>query len=174
MGDSGSMFLGLGLAVLSIMGGAKLALALMVLGIPILDLAVVAFNRIRRGQSPLHYDTTHLHYRMKATGLSVKQICLLFYGLTIMFGLLALRLDRIFKFIGLGLVGLTMLGLILWVEQRLRQRGLPIRPEGPPPELTPGGGEKMSTDNMACNGQSDAPDVGNKVHATVTPPLTGS
>jgi len=90
------------------------------------------------------------------------------------FGLLALRLDRIFKFIGLGLVGLTMLGLILWVEQRLRQRGLPIRPEGPPPELTPGGGEKMSTDNMACNGQSDAPDVGNKVHATVTPPLTGS
>ena len=105
MGDSGSMFLGLGLAVLSIMGGAKLALALMVLGIPILDLAVVAINRIRRGQSPLHYDTTHLHYRMKATGLSVKQICLLFYGLTIMFGLLALRLDRIFKFIGLGLVG---------------------------------------------------------------------
>src|SRR6266566_8390165 len=174
MGDSGAMFLGLGLAVLSIMGGAKLALALMVMGLPILDLAVVAFNRIRRGQSPLHYDTTHLHYRMKATGLSVKQICLLFYGLTIMFGLLALRLDRIFKFIGLGLVGLTMLGLILWVEQRLRQRGLPIRPEGPPPELTPGGGEKMSTDNMACNGQSDAPDVGNKVHATVTPPLTGS
>jgi len=164
----------LGLAVLSIMGGAKLALALMVLGIPILDLAVVAINRIRRGQSPLHYDTTHLHYRMKATGLSVKQICLLFYGLTIMFGLLALRLDRIFKFIGLGLVGLTMLGLILWVDQRLRQRGLPIRPGGPPPELTPGGGEKMSTEDMACNGQPDAPDPGNKVHATVTPPLTGS
>ena len=36
MGDSGAMFLGLGLAVLSIMGGAKLALALMVLGVPIL------------------------------------------------------------------------------------------------------------------------------------------
>ena len=174
MGDSGSMFLGLGLAVLSIMGGAKLALALMVLGIPILDLAVVAINRIRRGQSPLHYDTTHLHYRMKANGLSVKQICLLFYGLTIMFGLLALRLDRIFKFIGLGLVGLTMLGLILWVDQRLRQRGLPIRPGGPPPELTPGGGETMSPEDMACNGQPNAPDPGSKVHATVTPPLTGS
>jgi len=67
-----------------------------------------------------------------------------------------------------------MLGLILWVDQRLRQRGLPIRPGGPPPELTPGGGEKMSTEDMACNGQPDAPDPGNKVHATVTPPLTGS
>src|SRR5207302_610969 len=109
MGDSGSMFLGLGLAVLSIMGGAKLALASMVLGIPIL-----------------------------------------------------------------GLVGLTMLGLILWVDQRLRQRGLPIRPGGPPPELTPGGGETMSPDDMACDGRSDAPDPGSKVHATVTPPLTGS
>ena len=173
MGDSGSMFLGLGLAVLSIMGGAKLALALMVLGIPILDLAVVAINRIRRGQSPLHYDTTHLHYRMKATGLSVKQICLLFYGLTIMFGLLALRLARIFKFIGLGLVGLTMLGLILWVDHRLRQRGLPIKPGGPPPGFTPGDNEKTPTDNIACNDRSDAPDTGDKVHATVTPPLLG-
>ena len=55
MGDSGSMFLGLELAVLSIMGGAKLALALLVLGLPILDLAVVAINRMRRGQSPGHY-----------------------------------------------------------------------------------------------------------------------
>src|SRR5207302_3230864 len=129
MGDSGSMFLGLGLAVLSIMGGAKLALALMVLGIPILDLAVVAFNRIRRGQSPLHYDTTHLHYRMKATGLSVKQICLLFYGLTIMFGVLALGLaPRIYKFICLGLVSMTMLGLLPWVDYRLRQRAFSIQP----------------------------------------------
>ncbi|TMB92707.1 MAG: undecaprenyl/decaprenyl-phosphate alpha-N-acetylglucosaminyl 1-phosphate transferase, partial [Chloroflexi bacterium] len=70
MGDTGSMFLGLSLAVLSIMGGAKLALAFMVLGVPILDVAVVMINRIRRGQSPLHYDKTHLHYRLMATGLS--------------------------------------------------------------------------------------------------------
>jgi len=86
MGDTGSMFLGLALAVLSIMGGAKLALALMVLGLPILDVAVVIMNRIRRRQSPLHYDKTHLHYRLMATGLSVKQICYLFYGVAIIFG----------------------------------------------------------------------------------------
>lgn len=133
MGDSGAMFLGLGLAVLSIMGGAKLALALMVLGIPILDVAVVAINRVRRGQSALHYDNTHMHYRLLATGLSVRQICFLFYGLTIMFGLLALRLSHVYKFIGLALVALTMFFLILWVDRRLRQRGLPIHPD-PEPE----------------------------------------
>src|SRR5260370_5929355 len=90
MGDSGSMFIGLGLAVLSIMGGAKIALAIIVLGVPILDVAVVMINRIRRGQSPLHYDKTHLHYRLMATGLNARQICYVFYGLTFLFGLLAL------------------------------------------------------------------------------------
>src|SRR5579863_81578 len=133
MGDSGAMFLGLGLAVLSTMGGAKLALALMVLGLPILDLAVVAVNRKRRGQSPGHYDLTHLHYRLLATGLSVKRICLLFYVLTIMFGVLALRLNRVYKFEGFVLVGVTMIFLILWVDRRLRLRGVPLRPDSPEP-----------------------------------------
>ncbi len=141
MGDSGSMFLGLGLAVLSVMGGAKLALALMVLGVPIIDVAVVIMNRIRRRQSPLHYDKTHLHHRLMATGLSVKQICYVMYGLALIFGLLAVTLSGIqhyahfFKFIGLGLVVLTMVGLIIWMDYRQRQRGVHINlgdPETPP------------------------------------------
>jgi UDP-GlcNAc:undecaprenyl-phosphate/decaprenyl-phosphate GlcNAc-1-phosphate transferase len=136
MGDTGSMFLGLALAVLSIMGGAKLALALMVLGVPILDVAVVIMNRIRRGQSPVHYDKTHLHHRLMATGLSVKQICYLFYGVAITFGLLALSFSGIhaahfYKLVGIILVILTMFGLIMWVDYRQRLRGVPIKLGGP-------------------------------------------
>ncbi len=136
MGDSGSMFLGFTLAVLSIMGGAKLAMALMVLGVPILDVALVIINRIRRGQSPLHYDKTHLHYRLMAMGLSVKQICYLFYGVAIIFGLLALSFSGIhaahlYKFVGIVLVVLTMFGLIIWVDYRQRLRGVPIELGGP-------------------------------------------
>ena len=153
MGDSGSMFLGLALAVLSIIGGAKLALALMVLGVPILDVAVVMINRVRRGQSPLHYDKTHLHYRMMATGLSVKQICLLFYGLTLMFGLLALNLSRIYKFVGLGLVGLTMLVLIIWIDYRQRQQGTPIKLGGREPE--PNGSNDKTTEKVVIDGGQD-------------------
>lgn len=134
MGDSGSQFLGLGLAALSIMGGAKLAMALMVLGIPILDVAVVMINRIRRGQHPLHYDRTHLHYRLLATGLSVKQICYLFYSLTLIFGALTFFLPgRIYKLLGIGLVVLTMIGLIVWIDYRQRQRGVYIKLGGPDP-----------------------------------------
>lgn len=138
MGDSGSQFLGLGLAVLSIMGGAKVALALMVLGIPILDVAVVIINRVRHKQPPLHYDKSHLHYRLLATGLSVRQICYVFYGLTLTFGVLALSLTRIYKLIGIGLVGVTMAGLVVWIDYRQRQRG--VRIELNTPDLSPTGG----------------------------------
>ena len=136
MGDTGSMFLGLSLAVLSIMGGAKLALAFMVLGVPILDVAVVIINRVRRKQSPFHYDKTHLHYRLMATGLSVKQICYVIYGLSFIYGLLALTLSGIhyahfYKFTGVVLVGLTMIALIIWIDRRQRRGGVPIKLGGP-------------------------------------------
>jgi len=148
MGDSGSQFLGLGLAVLSTMGGAKLGVALMLLGIPILDVAVVAINRIRNGQRPWHYDKTHLHYRLLATGLSVKQICYLFYTVTIFFGLLALLLTRFYKLIGIALVGVTMAALIIWLDHLQRRRGFPIKLGGPdnepPDSLGTAGGERTT------------------------------
>jgi UDP-GlcNAc:undecaprenyl-phosphate/decaprenyl-phosphate GlcNAc-1-phosphate transferase len=138
MGDSGAMFLGLALAVLSIMGGAKLALALMVLGVPILDVAVVIINRVRRHQSAMHYDKTHLHHRLMATGLSVRQICYVLYGFSLLFGLLALSISGLhaahfYKFVGIGLVGVAMAALIIWVDYRQRQRGVRIKLGGPEP-----------------------------------------
>ncbi|GAC1378590.1 MAG: hypothetical protein NVSMB33_03100 [Ktedonobacteraceae bacterium] len=165
MGDTGSMFLGLGLAVLSIMGGAKLALALMVLGVPILDVAVVIINRIRRGQSPLHYDKTHLHHRLMATGLSVKQICYVIYGLSLLFGLLALTLSGIhnahfYKFIGVGLVGVTMAAMIIWMDYRQRQRGVRINLGGPdvppvPSSFVPANSADISDASQEQSGDSD-------------------
>jgi UDP-GlcNAc:undecaprenyl-phosphate GlcNAc-1-phosphate transferase len=134
MGDSGSQFLGLTLATLSIMGGAKIALALMVLGIPILDVAIVMINRIRRGQRPWHYDTTHLHQRLRATGWTVRQICYVIYGLMIFFGIFAVVFKHVLKFVGLGLVVAAMAGLIFWIDYSQRQGGGHIRLGGPDPE----------------------------------------
>ena len=170
MGDSGAMFLGLGLAVLSTMGGAKLALALMVLGLPILDLAVVAVNRKRRGQSAVHFDMTHLHYRLLSTGLSVKKICLLFYSLTLMFGVLALRLARIYKFIGLGLVVLTMIGLALWIDYRLRQRGAPLKP-GSPDNPAPARDEQPATEKVSSESRPNLNMESKEYQAPISSPL---
>lgn len=122
MGDSGSNFLGLGLAVLSIIGGAKVALALMVMGLPIVNIAVVIINRLRHGQRPWHYDSTHLHDRLRIAGLNPKQICYVFYGLTTIFGILALNLFHFYKLIGIALVVFTMATLIIWIDHRQQKR----------------------------------------------------
>src|SRR6266849_3640161 len=160
MGDTGSMFLGLGLAVLSVMGGAKLALALMVLGVPILDVAFVITNRIRRRQSPLHFDKTHLHHRLMAMGLSVKQICYLFYGVAVIFGLLALSFSGIhaahfYKFVGIILVIITMFGLIIWVDYRQRLRGVPIKLGGP--DTSPNGNNEQAPKDSGPESMREEP-----------------
>ena len=86
MGDSGAMFLGLALATLAGVGGAKLATMLLLLGLPILDAARVIVRRVWRGHTPLRADRSHLHYRLLATGLSQRQVVLLFYLITGGFG----------------------------------------------------------------------------------------
>jgi UDP-GlcNAc:undecaprenyl-phosphate/decaprenyl-phosphate GlcNAc-1-phosphate transferase len=90
MGDSGAMFLGLSLAILANVGGAKLATMLLLLGLPILDTARVIVLRLRLGHSPLHFDLTHLHHRLLIGGLSQQRIVLLFYSMTGCFGAIAI------------------------------------------------------------------------------------
>ncbi len=86
MGDSGAMFLGLALATLAGIGGAKLATMLLLLGLPILDAARVIVRRVGRGESPAQGDRSHLQHRLLASGFSARQVVLLFYGVTAAFG----------------------------------------------------------------------------------------
>ncbi len=79
MGDSGSMFLGFALGVISIIGGAKIATALLVLAVPILDVAFVIIFRLMRGHPPMQADRGHLHHRLYDLGMSQPRIALLFY-----------------------------------------------------------------------------------------------
>ena len=131
MGDSGSQFLGIALAVLAIIGGAKFALILMLLGIPILDVALVMIHRIMRGQHPMQRDIlpmqarfTHLHYRLLFGGLSPRQICLVLYGVTCALGILALALPSFYKFVGIFVVEGVMVVLLRWSAYLQKQHRL--------------------------------------------------
>jgi UDP-GlcNAc:undecaprenyl-phosphate GlcNAc-1-phosphate transferase len=90
MGDNGAMFLGLALATLAGIGGAKLAMMLLLLGVPILDAALVIVARLWLGQSPAKGDLRHLHYRLISSGLSTRQVALIFYILTATFGVVTI------------------------------------------------------------------------------------
>src|SRR5258707_6647212 len=135
MGDSGSQFLGIALATLAVIGGAKFALLLLVLGIPILDIAWVMFNRIRRGQHPMQRDIlplqarkTHLHYRLLFGGLTTRQVCLVLYGATALLGACALFLHSTYKFAGIALV-IVIMAFLLWWSTRLQNKRAQLEQE---------------------------------------------
>lgn len=124
MGSSGSFFLGFVVGALGIMAGAKMATVLLVMGIPILDVAWLIFDRFRLGRSPLLGDRGHLHFRLLDLGLSQRQIVLLYYLLCSLFGFLALAISsRLYKFLALLVLGAMTLALLLFVSRK-RNNGL--------------------------------------------------
>ena len=119
MGGS-AYFLGYLLGSLSIIGGAKMATILLVMGLPLLDLAWQAMNRLRLGRNPLFGDRGHLHYRLLDSGrFSERQIVISYYVFAILFGSLTLFLEsRFYKFLALSLmVGLVIVGF--WLVGRM-------------------------------------------------------
>ena len=120
MGSSGSFFLGFALGTLSIISGAKMATVLLVMGIPIIDVAWQILNRLRRGTPGWTGDLGHLHYRLLECGLSQRQIVLLMYLFCATFGALALlissRIYKLYAILGLGAVTLLLLFALSQVD----------------------------------------------------------
>jgi len=127
MGSSGALLLGYGLAVMSIMGGAKVATALLVLGVPIADVAWVIVRRLTSGRSPLKGgDRQHLPQRLHGAGLSQRQIVLFFYLLCAAFGLAAARLNsvqKVYAFVALVIV----MGTIFYILARSGRSGASLK-----------------------------------------------
>jgi UDP-GlcNAc:undecaprenyl-phosphate GlcNAc-1-phosphate transferase len=92
-GTSGVMFLGYTLAVLSILGTAKVAVAMLILAVPIIDAFWIIVRRLAEGRSPFSPDRGHLHHRLLDIGLSHRQTVLLIYGICVVLGLLGLLLS---------------------------------------------------------------------------------
>ena len=81
IGTSGVQFVGYTLAVLSILGTAKVAVALLVLGVPIIDTFWIIVRRLLQRRSPFSPDRGHIHHRLLDLGLSHRQTVLLIYGI---------------------------------------------------------------------------------------------
>jgi len=90
LGSTGAFFLGYALAGLGLIAGGRTATVLMVMGLPIVDVAWQIFDRLRRRRSPVEGDRGHLHYRLLDMGLSKRWIVLLYWCFCALFGVLAL------------------------------------------------------------------------------------
>ena len=122
IGTSGVVFVGYTLALLSILGSAKVAVALLVLGVPIIDTFYIIVRRLLGGRSPFSPDRGHIHHRLLDLGLSHTQTVLLIYAICAGLGALSLLLSgsgQLYAFLGAFVVfGLAILLLDRAVDER--------------------------------------------------------
>jgi len=114
LGEGGSLLLGYILGVLAIISGGKIAIALLVMGIPILDLFWTILRRLMKRKNPFRFaDRAHLHHRFLDLGISQRQTVLIFYFLAIAFGGSGLFFQSRGKFMALIILFIIMIALVL-------------------------------------------------------------
>jgi len=117
-GTSGIMLVGYVLAVLSILGSAKIAVAALVLGVPIMDTFWIVIRRVASRRSPFAADRSHIHHRLLDLGLSHRGTVLLIYLVCMLLAVLSLVLsgrNQMYAFLGL----VVLFGLVLLFIERL-------------------------------------------------------
>jgi len=113
LGEGGSLFLGFILGVLGIISGGKIAITLLVMGIPIMDVVWIMFQRVKEGKNPFTFsDRKHLHFRLIDLGLSQRKTVLIYYFFALVFGISALFLQSMGKFLAILLLILIMMIII--------------------------------------------------------------
>lgn len=108
---SGAQYLGFTLACLGIMAGAKVALLLLVMGVPIADVVWQVIDRTRRGKSPLQGDRGHLHFRLIDAGWNARRIVMLYAVVCVAFGALALIAQP--PLLKLATLGIVLAGVVI-------------------------------------------------------------
>jgi UDP-GlcNAc:undecaprenyl-phosphate GlcNAc-1-phosphate transferase len=121
-GYGASSFLGLMLAVLSMLSGAKLAAAILVLGIPTIDGIITIVRRAAVGKSPIWGDSNHLYHKLLNLGLSKRQIVISYWVVTVLLGGLALALSGSQKLYAMISVGVIIIAVFLTVSYLIARR----------------------------------------------------
>lgn len=115
MGDTGALFIGYSLSIMSVMGVFKayaiiaFAIPFLILGLPIFDMMFVSIRRMLKGKSPMSADKTHLHHRLIDLGFNQKQTVAIMYAIAAILGLTAVIIA------GDGFMRATVLVLIVFI-----------------------------------------------------------
>ncbi|MHC1695042.1 MAG: MraY family glycosyltransferase [Eubacteriales bacterium] len=121
MGDTGAMFLGFTLSVMSIQGVFKLHAVLsfivpfLIFGLPIFDSVFATFRRILTGRSPFSPDRGHIHHRLIDLGLNQKQSVRVLYAISGMLGISAVMMTS--EHLGVSILIITtgiIIGIVNW------------------------------------------------------------
>ena len=117
LGEGGSLFLGYILGVLAIISGGKVAIAILVMGAPIIDMIWTILRRLAKGKNPMSFaDREHLHFRLLDLGLSAQKTVLIFYAFASIFGTSALFLQSTGKTLAISVLCVIMV-IVVWFSK---------------------------------------------------------
>ena len=94
MGDTGSMFLGFIISIISLLGFktatiTSLIIPLLLLFVPILDTALAMLRRTLKGESIGKADRQHLHHQLLKRTESTKHSVLIMYTINVLFAIVS-------------------------------------------------------------------------------------
>ncbi len=132
MGDTGALFLGYTLSVLSIDGLFKVhtvvsfLVPLSIFGLPLFDTCFAFTRRILRGQSPFKADRGHLHHRLIDMGFGHKVSVRILYSICAILGISAILMteETMIPAIVIFLVGIIIFIITYFVVKNPETRKL--------------------------------------------------
>lgn len=121
MGDTGALFLGYMIAVISLLGFKNvtvfsLLIPAIILAVPISDTFFAIIRRIVNKQPLSAPDKSHLHHCFIRLGYSHKQTVLIIYGISAFFGLAAVMLTLSTLWVALVIILVLLIAIELIVE----------------------------------------------------------
>ena len=135
MGDTGALFLGYTLAVLSVQGVFKLHAMLAflvpvtVLALPIFDTAFAIIRRLFAGKSPFAPDRGHIHHRLIDMGFTQKETVKILYAICGLLGLVAVvgtdamfSNEKVFKAVSIVLIAFVILFITFLIMKNPEDR----------------------------------------------------
>ena len=116
-GDTGALFIGFMISVLSLQGlknatAVAVVTPMIILGVPIADTFLAIVRRTLSGQKFYQPDRNHLHHRLLSLGLTHRGTVLVIYGISLIFATISLLLNISSRVGGVLLV----IGLLFGVE----------------------------------------------------------
>lgn len=104
------------LAVASILSSAKLATAILVMGVPMTDGMFTIARRILSGKSPFWHDKKHLHHLLLNLGLGQRRIALFYWAISAILGTLSLVLSSKGKLFAIIMLVILVGGALLFLH----------------------------------------------------------
>lgn len=104
------------LGVASILSSAKLATAILVMGIPTVDALFTIVRRILQKQPPFVGDKKHLHHILLQLGYSQRQIALFYWVISAILGIISLMLQSSSKIFAIIMLLAVTIGALFFLH----------------------------------------------------------